>query len=236
MSNDKGPSSSSRGQSALELLWEGWEKLSWLFSGNVPSGKHSIEGPGCALGAPETPMAWLHVLGDTGTGSMPWDSPAKLLQQQGAGTDTGTLSSHTFVVGLVGPSSKLGYGNLLISKADGVLTEGPRWTAAVLLWLLAHLAPGASRFWAAQYQGSQHHARTHPLSVPVPGCLQPGAGKAPAPIWATLPGLALPWLFSRGAGGLSQGHCRGKYLVCTSALLCVCVCVFVQPGSPRIPQ
>lgn len=44
-----------------------------------------------------------------------------------------------------------------------VLTEGPGWRAAVLLWLLAHLAQGASRFWAAQSQGSQHHARTHPL-------------------------------------------------------------------------
>lgn len=46
-------------EEALELLWEGWEKLSRLFSGNVPDGKHSIEGLHHvhALGAPETPMA-----------------------------------------------------------------------------------------------------------------------------------------------------------------------------------
>lgn len=40
-------------------------------------------------------------------GCVPWASPlrtpAKLLQEQAAGTDTGTLSSHTFVVGLVSP-------------------------------------------------------------------------------------------------------------------------------------
>lgn len=51
-------------------------------------------------------------------------------------------------------------------------------SSAALCWLLAHLASGFPRLWAAQYQGSQHHARTHPLSVPVPGCLQPGTGKA----------------------------------------------------------
>lgn len=70
LSNDRGPSSSRRGHSALELLWEGWEKLSWLFSGNAPYGKHSIDSPGHvhAVGAPETPMGWLHILGATGTG------------------------------------------------------------------------------------------------------------------------------------------------------------------------
>lgn len=117
----------------------------------------------------------------------------------------------------------------------------------MLLWLLAHLA-GVSRFWAAQSQGSQHHARTthcasawmcpargrqsprtHPRSVPVPGCVQPRAGKASAPVWASLPGLDLPWLFSKGCQG-TQGHCRGKHPgVCA---LCVWIQGQAAPGSP----
>lgn len=120
----------------------------------------------------------------------PLRTPAKLLQEQGAGTDTGTLSSRTSVVGLVSPGSELEYGNLLISEGDGVLTEEPRWTAAVLLYA------GFWLTWPQDSQGYGLHSTRAASTMPEPThcpcqCLDVSSqGQAK-------PGLALPWLFSR---------------------------------------
>lgn len=92
---------------------------------------------------------------------------------------------------------------------------------------LAFGSPGPRR--AAQYQGSQHHARTHPLPVPMPGWLPPGAGKVPAPVWASLPGLAL---LQRVQVAFPRATTQETPGVHFSALK---VCIQV-PGSPRDPS
>lgn len=87
-------------------------------------------------------------------------------------------------------------------------------SSAALLkcWLLAHLASGAPRFWAAISIPESTHCLCQCLDVPSQGQAKPQHQSGL---------LCLDWLFPgsspEGAGGLSQGHYIGKHLACTSA-------------------